>query len=168
MNRLVHLKETLPINIDGNLNYPNVEFVILDYNSPDGLEQHVYQYWRKYIDQGILHYYKTTEPTVFHMSHAKNVAALLARGEVVVNVDADSFIGPGFVAFTAETMRKTTNGMCRCSRIGKTEETGDVRGELRFIKTTSFRLADMMNRCEAGGGKTRICGNGSKCSIGCQ
>ncbi|KKL80749.1 hypothetical protein LCGC14_2001600, partial [marine sediment metagenome] len=37
MGRLYNLKETLPKNIEANGEYPNVEFVILDYNSSDGL-----------------------------------------------------------------------------------------------------------------------------------
>ena len=35
--RLRHLKQTLPKNIKDNSNYPFIEFVILDYNSQDGL-----------------------------------------------------------------------------------------------------------------------------------
>ena len=33
MDRLSDLKQTLPQNIQDNLDYPNVEFVVLDYNS---------------------------------------------------------------------------------------------------------------------------------------
>ena len=41
MNRLSHLQETLPKNIHDNYLLGDVEFVLLDYNSSDGLESWV-------------------------------------------------------------------------------------------------------------------------------
>jgi len=37
MGRLYNLKETLPANMEANQSYPDLEFVVIDYNSPDGL-----------------------------------------------------------------------------------------------------------------------------------
>src|SRR5580704_1798101 len=39
--RLHHLRRTLPQNIADNRDYPNLEFVLLDYNSTDGLGEWV-------------------------------------------------------------------------------------------------------------------------------
>ena len=41
MNRLHHIRQTLPKNIADNSDYENVEFILLDYNSSDGLEEWV-------------------------------------------------------------------------------------------------------------------------------
>ena len=62
MNRLKHLQETLEKNILDNFLVDEVEFVVLDYNSQDGLEEWIAQSMMKYIEMGILVYYRTTEP----------------------------------------------------------------------------------------------------------
>lgn len=64
MNRLSHLQETLPKNIHDNYLLGDVEFVLLDYNSSDGLESWVKNDMKKYIDLGILSYYKTSQITI--------------------------------------------------------------------------------------------------------
>jgi len=97
MNRLEDLKRTLPKNIEDNKDYPNVEFVLLDYNSADGLSNWIKNNMIDYIESGKLVYYKTIEPKYFRMGHSRNVAFKLSTGEIVNNVDADNFIGKGFV-----------------------------------------------------------------------
>jgi hypothetical protein len=42
MDRLSHLKKLYAKNIENNRDYPNVEFVLLDYNSSDELEEWVF------------------------------------------------------------------------------------------------------------------------------
>ena len=116
MGRLEHIQQTLIRNIVGNLDYPGVEFVLLDYNSKDGLEMWVRKFCRMWIDTGKLVYYRTTEPTHFHMAHAKNMAGLLSSGEVIVNVDADNFVGDGFAKQVSDIYTANMNAFCRCSR----------------------------------------------------
>ena len=58
MNRLKHLQETLEKNILDNFLVDEVEFVVLDYNSQDGLEEWIAQSMMKYIEMGILVYYR--------------------------------------------------------------------------------------------------------------
>lgn len=102
MNRLIHLKETLPKNIEDNSNYPNIEFVLLDYNSNDGTEVYVRSELSEFINKGILVYYRTTTPKFFHRSHSRNVAFRLATGDILCNVDADNFTGEDFSSFLSE------------------------------------------------------------------
>lgn len=99
MNRLHHLKQTLLKNINDNLNYGNIEFVLLNYNSKDDLDEWVKSEMQTYIDSGILTYYKTTEPENFHMSHSKNVVARCATGDIICNIDADNFTSEGFADY---------------------------------------------------------------------
>lgn len=96
MNRTVHLRETLPLNIRQNIHYPQLEFVVLDYNSPDGLEAWVRECMQSYLRSGILKYYKTYEPRYFALSHSKNMLLKLAGGDILCLVDADNFAGPGY------------------------------------------------------------------------
>ena len=88
MNRLHHLKETLLKNIEDNISYGKLEFILLDYNSSDGLEEWVKSKLAKYIDNGILKYHRTSEPKSFHRSHSRNVALKLGSGDILCNLDA--------------------------------------------------------------------------------
>ena len=91
MGRLYTLKETLPQNIENNKDYPNLEFVILDYNSNDNLWEWMKKNMSDHIASGRVSYYRTTEPKYFSMAHSRNVAFRLAKGEIVNNLDADNF-----------------------------------------------------------------------------
>lgn len=76
--------------------WPGVEFVLLDYHSPDGLGSWVRSELPEWITRGVLRYFRTEEPRRFHVAHAKNVAHCLATGEVLVNLDADNFFEEGY------------------------------------------------------------------------
>src|SRR5574343_1908709 len=56
MNRLRDLEYTLPKNLEDNKNYKKLEFVLLDYNSTDGLSDWVKKYMMSYIKTGRLVY----------------------------------------------------------------------------------------------------------------
>jgi len=106
MGRLHHIKKTLKKNIISNINYPNVEFVLLDYNSNDGLGDWIKTYMYSYIKTGILKYFKYPEPFFFHHSHAKNMALRLGGGDIVCLVDADNFIQNNFAFYIYEKLKK--------------------------------------------------------------
>lgn len=99
MGRLKDLQATLVQNIKDNSDYPNVEFVVLDYNSNDGLYKWMIDSMRPLIDSGIVVYYRTTEPQYYNMGHSRNVAFKLATGDIINNVDADNFTKSGFASF---------------------------------------------------------------------
>lgn len=99
MNRLYDLKETLPKNIEDNIDYPNVEFVVLNYNSKDEMDEWMRKNMMEFIRRGIVNYYHTTEPTTYEMGHSRNVAFKLATGEIVNQVDADNFTNKGFAHY---------------------------------------------------------------------
>lgn len=97
--RLHHLKRTLPVNLERNAAYPNSEFVILDYNSQDGLCDWIKDNFQDEIDSGKLTYARNPEPVHFHMAHAKNMAHRLASGDILVNLDADNYLGQDFAFY---------------------------------------------------------------------
>jgi hypothetical protein len=102
MNRLHHIKQCLVKNMLDN--FPmnpavTVEFVLLDYNSSDGLEDWVKENLQEYLQSGKLVFYRTTEPQYFQRSHSRNMVFKLAGGDVVCNIDADNFMGKGFADY---------------------------------------------------------------------
>lgn len=137
MNRLFHLKHTLEQNILDNINYPKVEFVLIDYNSQDGLEDYVKKNLTKYIDQGILNYYKTSQPQKFHASKAKNLSHALAKGEIVCNVDGDNFTGKDLAYYINYLYNK--QGVNTIFQFHKPPFWGTV-GRLSFHKEAFMKL----------------------------
>lgn len=109
MNRLSHLQKTLERNIQDNFLIADVEFVVLDYNSKDGLDKWIYNYMHKYINMGILVYYKTAEPVHYLRSHSRNMAFRLARGTLVCNLDADNYLGKDFALFMINEFQSEKN-----------------------------------------------------------
>jgi hypothetical protein len=99
MNRTGDLKQTYRQNIEDNLEYGNVEFVLLDYNSKDGLGAWVRSELMEYIDAGILNYYRTSEPEYYSMTHSRNIAFRVATGDIVNNVDGDHWTNKGFAEY---------------------------------------------------------------------
>ena len=93
MGRTFHLKKTYLKNISDNLNYPRVEFILINYNSQDNMDEWVKQELSSYIEKGLVVYYKTNNPEEFHMGKAKNLSHRLATGDILVNLDADNFTG---------------------------------------------------------------------------
>jgi hypothetical protein len=96
MNRLHDLMVTLPVNIHHNRDYPNVEFVVVNYNSQDKLDEWMLDYMMPYIEAGLLVYVHTTEPRYFQASHSRNISFKVATGDIVNNIDADNFSGRDF------------------------------------------------------------------------
>ncbi|HVI45110.1 MAG TPA: glycosyltransferase family A protein [Chitinophaga sp.] len=99
MNRQHHLEKTLPENIRMNSDYPDAEFIILDYHSAAPFFNWLKEEYPQELKTGRLRYLRTEMPDYFHHSHAKNMAAVHASGEIICCVDADNFIGPGFLAY---------------------------------------------------------------------
>lgn len=95
MNRVEDLKITLPYNIAANADYPNLEFVLLDYNSSDGLSDWIKRRMMKHIESGKLIYYRLEGRKYYDMCPARNIAFKLATGDIVNNLDADNFTSDG-------------------------------------------------------------------------
>ena len=109
--RVQHIKETLPKNLAhnaGNLS----KFILLDYNSHDGLAEYVKQEFAKELESGKLVVYACPEPAVFHMTHAKNMAhrlGILEGADILCNLDADNFTGEGFDKYITQKFRNKNN-----------------------------------------------------------
>ncbi len=116
MDRLHHLQQTLPRNLADNRDHDRLEFVLLDYNSSDGLEDWVGEHLTEALQSGRLRVFRTTEPEAFHHSHARNLAFRLANGEILCNVDADNFTGPGFARYVEQRFAATEQAFLAVDR----------------------------------------------------
>ncbi len=103
--RLIHLRETLPRNLAWHEDDPDVEFVILNYNSDDNVGEWIKDAYGAEIESGRVVHFFNPEPALFRASHAKNQAFRLARGMILCNLDADNFTGPGFAAYVRKQLK---------------------------------------------------------------
>ena len=99
MNRLYQLEKTYIKNILDNIDYPNIEFVLVNYNSNDGMDQWARDTLGEYIDRGIVSYYHTKEPESYHLCKAKNLSHKLATGDILCNLDGDNYTGRDFAFY---------------------------------------------------------------------
>ncbi|WP_165852009.1 glycosyltransferase [Mucilaginibacter terrenus] len=98
-NRLHHLRQTLPKNLADNAAYPALEFIILDYNSNDGLEQWITINMATHLAAGKVKYIRVADVEYFERSKSRNMAFNAATGQLVCNIDADNFVGKGFAHY---------------------------------------------------------------------
>lgn len=106
-DRFEHVAQTFLRNIRDNEAYGNCEFLLLDYQCPDPrTRQWAQETLRPYIDAGLVNYYYYPHGETFHISHARNLAFRLAKGNILCSVDADNFLGKGFVAYVSAVLRR--------------------------------------------------------------
>src|SRR5688500_6385587 len=106
-DRFEHLQATFVRNIEDTADYPESEFVLLDYDCPDPRTQQ----WARselapLIASGRVVYFQLANAPTFARAHARNLALRLSSGDIYCNVDADNFIGVGFAAFVAESVKE--------------------------------------------------------------
>ncbi|MEO8948269.1 MAG: glycosyltransferase [Mucilaginibacter sp.] len=147
MNRLHQLKQTLLQNIQDNEDYNELEFIVLDYNSKDGMQEWVKDNMGEYISNGRLIYYKTNDPESWSPSHSKNLAFKLATGDIVCSIWADYYTGKGFAKYVNEMFNADSNIVLTPIDFHKTQKKynppGDVLGKVcvkreDFIKIKGF------------------------------
>lgn len=94
--RVQHVEQTLLKNMRDNTR-DNCTFIVLDYNSRDGLDRYLKGFCNE-IQSGKLAVYSFPTANKFHMAHAKNMAhrcGMLEGANVLCNLDADNFAGEG-------------------------------------------------------------------------
>ncbi len=154
MNRLHHLKETLPMNLADTSAIENIEFVILDYNSTDGLEEWMQQNFDNFCGKVV--YFRTTQPTFYNRSHSRNMAFRLATGDIICNLDADNYAGNGFAEYLMDAFQQQNSifiapeNNTLSDTFGKISLTKidflQIRGYDEAIKGYGFEDNDLKNR----------------------
>ena len=112
MDRLSHLRESLPINLLNCRNY-DVEFIILNYNSKDDMNSWILENYKKDISSEIIKLYHTKDPEYFHMSHSKNMASSLCGGDILVNLDVDNVLSDEFMEWILDKFESNMNYIIR-------------------------------------------------------
>ncbi len=138
MGRAHHLKQTLPRNLADSVDWARpdaVEFVVLDYSSPDDLAEWITSdpTLQPYLDAGILKFARSEGHTRFRHSHAKNMAHALATGDFVCNVDADNFVGFGFVEYLRAIFTHRPNAIVATNRLDNRLNLGVHKGSMGRI-----------------------------------
>jgi hypothetical protein len=135
-NRTQHLRKTLPKNLSDNASFENLKFIVLDYNSQDDLCDYLRAEHAAAIESGRLVVYSYREPGPFRMAHAKNMAhrlGMLEGADILVNLDADNFTGPGFADYVDNCFYSQRENIFISA--------GVVKGLGRKFRGTSGRIA---------------------------
>jgi len=146
MNRLHHLRKTLPVNLKNTKNFENLEFVLLDYNSSDGLEDYVKNDLATYVQSGRLVYYKTNTPVHFHRSHSRNLVFKLATGDIVCNIDADNFTESDFPVYVQKIFTESPNTFLTTIGTNGNLFRKDVLGRICVNKKDFYRVGGFDER----------------------
>lgn len=140
MNRLSHLQQTLPFNLEENNDFDNVQFVVLDYNSKDGLEAWVKADLADYIKSGKLIYYKNNDAEQFHRSHSRNMAFRLANADLLCNVDADNMVLRQYTEFILGCFEQEPDIFVTADTTGTHYFVRDVVGRICCRKEDFFQV----------------------------
>ncbi|WP_304066849.1 glycosyltransferase family A protein [Pedobacter glucosidilyticus] len=99
-NRFHQISQTLTKNLSDNRhNKDIVEFVLINFNSNDGLHEWIVQNFKDELKSGYLKYLLSKTLIEWHASTAKNIAHYYATGEILVNLDCDNFTGVDGASF---------------------------------------------------------------------
>eukprot|EP00931_Biecheleriopsis_adriatica_P047245 TRINITY_DN27210_c0_g1_i1.p1 TRINITY_DN27210_c0_g1~~TRINITY_DN27210_c0_g1_i1.p1 ORF type:complete len:502 (-),score=99.60 TRINITY_DN27210_c0_g1_i1:55-1560(-) len=97
MNRLWQLRVALPLTLLHCWKHRRWTRVhVVDFGSTDGTLDFLLNRCQAAIDCGLLRVYRCDQQ-YWHASIAKNTAHMVAEEDILVNVDGDNIIGPGFI-----------------------------------------------------------------------
>jgi predicted glycosyltransferase involved in capsule biosynthesis len=102
-NRASQFKQVFESNVEVLRGEESVEWLILNYNSRDDLDEYILPFVRSKACN--IRYVKEISGRKWHMSLAKNISHKLASGDILMNLDCDNRIGEAVTeirdAFTA-------------------------------------------------------------------
>ena len=106
-NRTHDLKKALPTWIEAANASPPVEIVVLDYNSPDDLQEYFLKCcWGTLAEGNSVRLVRYAGRDHYHMAHARNLSVMAAEGEYIVTLGADSIMSPEFISRIRPALRK--------------------------------------------------------------
>ena len=133
--RLHHIKETFISNLENNIDYGDIEFVLLNWNSQDGMNEWVQQNLKEYIDDGVVKYLHTKQAPHFEMARTKNVTAKNASGEIVCWVDGDNFISENYAEYLNKKFNENENIILNnIRRVNKANPAASNWGRIAIMK----------------------------------
>lgn len=135
-NRLRQVQRTMGENLERAARFPGVGLVLLDYNSTDGLDAWARRELSPHVERGALIYARERGAAYFHASKSKNLAHKIAPGRVLVNLDADNFIGET-IPFLLDAFRADENIVVHLWTGGAGDGT---YGRIALTRKNFFRL----------------------------
>lgn len=114
MNRIEHLQQTLPYNINLIKKYNNVELSLVNYDSKDNMHEYVITTFKEEIDNKILKYTKVENRDFFCSKKSKNIAHKYSTGDILVNLDADNFLTDSVIKEIIKNFNENKNYLFHC------------------------------------------------------
>lgn len=133
--RVQHLAQTLPRNVEDNKGYRNCKFIVLGYGKDPELEKYM-EFHKGLMASGRVVFYSSPDQQTFKMAHAKNMAhrlGMLEGTDVLVNLDADNYTGPGFAAYAGARFAENDSVFLWANR--------NQPAEVRYPKGCNGRIA---------------------------
>lgn len=160
-NRLYQFQELYAQNLEVVLNAGDVEWVVLNYNSSDGLDEFM-------ESQGQLpapiKYLKHQTRAGWHSSVAKNLAHAAGSGAILMNLDCDNLIDDAVRAIREEFAKETDilhlwTGIPQDGTYGRIAIRSKLFHELggydESFEPMGYQDKDLLVRAELHGGKLR-------------
>lgn len=110
------------------------ELILLDYQSPDNLQDYIFSNFEKELESGKLKYFYLTNDYNFSCAYAKNVAHRLASGNVLFNLDADGYITSSLI----KELRQLKDNQLFVPRLYGDDE--GTYGRLGYVRDTFYKL----------------------------
>lgn len=135
--RLWQLSQTLPHNL--SMLDDHSEIVLLDYHSPDGLREYIFENYAEVLGNK-LKYYRMIDDYSYTSSYAKNVAHRLADGDVLFNLDGDNYITDGLL----DDLRSLTDTMILLPVLAGTDS--GIGGRIGYHRSLFRRIGGYCER----------------------
>lgn len=116
--RLHHLRQTLEMSLIANKQIKGVEFILLNYDSPDELDSWVRSSLAKWLNCGMLKYYAIENQPFYISAHAKNIAHRCATADIICNLDSDNFATAEFSSFVVDFFSKHEKKFLHSPEVG--------------------------------------------------
>lgn len=150
----------LPHNL-ATTDHVDCEFILLDAGSSDGVKQYV-----ELIEDSRLRYvYRPIQQQEVHFAKLYNEAASLAKGEILVTLDADNAIGPDFCDAATEWATDHSflwawDGDLTSGTVGRVafakSKFWELGGYDERLGPAGYQDLDLINRAQAYGLRRRL------------
>lgn len=132
MNRKEHLLKTLKHNLKVANKIGGIDINIIDYNSSDNLVEELKKnkWFTEAANKGVVHLYHNEKAKEYHRTLPKNTIHFLAKGQYVVNIDADNYVTEPYIEFCLNAIEHKKNFFIRPGFAG-----GDSYGRILCKKS---------------------------------
>ena len=159
-NRIDQVKAVLRKNLNDNRpDRKDIEFILVDFGSTDGLSEWVINNFKRDLKSGYLKFY-TVDTDHWHACYCKNTTHYLSEGHIVVNLDCDNFVGERGAKYVIDKFEEHDDNIVlhqftgqdqdgSFGRIGMTREVfHDIGGYNQEFLNMGYQDWDIIHRAE--------------------